>query len=279
MLTAGDVQFEPSVPKLRFLTNSIAAMVAGDANLQAEIIGEVWIGIREHIDKNPTRWMTVKEMASMYKRECDKAIRELAERRILSPFGISLREFMLRQKEFSTDFVKDIGTELLNFEAPGIQAIIAGCDDAGPHIYTVSNDSFECHDAVGFAAIGMGQDHANSQMMALNHTFRHSLADTLRAVFFSKKRAEIAPGVGPNTDMFVAIGVGGLSMLAENVQAELEKRYAEEKRRQAKVADSTRAKINQFVQAILDKPSSSEQAQLPAPTDTGSPAIVKATEI
>jgi hypothetical protein len=66
--------------------------------------------------------------------------------------------------------------------------------------------------------------------------------------------------------MMVVIGAGGLSMLADNVQAELEKRYAEEKRRQAKVANTTREKIGKFVQAILDKPSTTEQAQLPAPT-------------
>jgi hypothetical protein len=63
-------------------------------------------------------------------------------------------------------------------------------------------------------------------------------------------------------------------MIADNVQAELEKRYAEEKRRQAKVADTTREKIGKFVQAILDKPATSEQSQLPAPApepDTPAP--------
>lgn len=264
MLTAGDVQFEPSVPKLRFLTNSIAALVAGDANLHADIVREVWEATGDLIAQNKGRWVRVKDMALLYKRECDKAIRAIAERRILTPFNLSIQDFMSRQRDFSPEFVKDIGTELLNFEAPIVQAIITGCDDSGAHIYTVDNDSIQCHDSVGFAAIGAGQDHANSHMMSFSHTFKHSLADTLRAVFFAKKRSEIAPGVGPDTDMMVVIGAGGLSTLADNVQEELEKRYAEEKRRQAKVADTTRKKINQFVQAILDKPPAIEQSKLPA---------------
>lgn len=273
MLTAGDIQFEPSVPKIRFWTNSIASMLAGDANLQAEIIAEVWPKTKDLIQQGTT-WLRVKDVAELYKRECDKAIRGMAERRILAPYGITLPEFMSRQTEFSGDFVRDIGTELMNYEGPLVQTIIAGCDDDGPHIYTVDNDSIQCHDSVGFAAIGAGQAHANSQMMAFGHTFRHSLADTLRAVFFSKKRAEIAPGVGPYTDMMVVIGTGGLSMIADNVQAELEKRYAEEERRQTKVANTTREKIGKFVQAILDKPSTSEQSQLPSPpTEPDTPTV------
>jgi hypothetical protein len=275
MLTAGDVQFEPSVPKVRFWTNAIGSLIAGDANLQAEIAAEVKSST-DALIANAIAWIKVRDVAELYKRECDNALRRMAERRILSPFGLTLSEFMSRQTEFSGDFVRDIGTELMNFEGPPVQSIIAGCDDAGPHIYTVDNDSIQCHDSVGFAAIGAGQAHANSAMMAYNHTFRHSLADTLRAVFFSKKRAEIAPGVGPNTDMMVVIGVGGLSMLADNVYAELEKRYAEEKRRQAKVANTTREKIGQFVQAILDKPTSTEKAQLPVPSESDTPASLEA---
>ena len=60
-------------------------------------------------------------------------------------------------------------------------------------------------------------------------------------------------------------------MLADNVQEELEKRYAEEKRRQAKIANTTREKIGNFVQAILDKPSTTEQSQLAAPTSEPDP--------
>ena len=41
LVTAGDVQFEPSRPKIRALTNSVVVMTAGDAWLQAEVLDGV----------------------------------------------------------------------------------------------------------------------------------------------------------------------------------------------------------------------------------------------
>ena len=109
MLTAGDVQFEPSVPKLRFWTSSIGSLIAGDANLQAEIATEVRAGTAALIT-NSISWVKVKDLALLYKRECDNALRRLAERRILTPYGLTLSEFMSRQNEFSPDFVRDSET-------------------------------------------------------------------------------------------------------------------------------------------------------------------------
>jgi hypothetical protein len=41
MITAGDVQFEPQQTKIAQLTSSLALMVAGDTDLQTEIIADV----------------------------------------------------------------------------------------------------------------------------------------------------------------------------------------------------------------------------------------------
>lgn len=277
MLTAGDVEFEPPVPKLRFWTSSIASLIAGDANIQGEIGESVNRLIQKRLEERPEEWISVKDVALFYKQECDRIMRSQAERRILAPLGLTCEEFLTRQNSFSPAFTTNITQEMLNFSGPSIETIIAGIDSEGPHIYTVDNNSVQSHFTVGFAAIGSGSNHANSQMMAFKHTFRHSLADTLRGVFFSKKRAEIAPGVGFETDMFVITGLGGLSMLADNVQEELEKRYAEEKRRQTKVADNTRTKINQFVQGILDKPKS-ENKQLQNPVESSPPPALETPE-
>ena len=277
MLTAGDVQFEPSMSKIRYFTSSIGGLIAGDANLQDEIVQEVALQVTARIAIS-TDWIPVKDVAKLYKTECDKAIGVAAERRILTPFGLTREEFLRRQGEFSVDFINDIASELLNFEAPCVEVIVAGVDNQGPHIYTVDNNSMKCHDSVGFATIGAGQAHASSQMMAFNHTPRHSLADALLSVFSSKKRAEIAPGVGSATDMFGIWGLGSIDLIARHVQQELEKRYAEEKRRQAKVAHRSRTKIQEFVQAILDKPAA-DQAQLPSTSDADPSTPVEKFEV
>jgi hypothetical protein len=71
MLTGGGglVEFEPEKSKIVALSNSIALMWAGDSFLQAEVIGRLlsWVGVR--IRKEPTRWLTVSDVALGYATE------------------------------------------------------------------------------------------------------------------------------------------------------------------------------------------------------------------
>jgi len=90
-------------------------MIAGDANLQADIFQGVKSEVDLQIDLEPNRWLSIREIADMYKRSCDDAIGKMAERRLLSPFGMTRADFLSRQNELSAEFVKDIAHELLNF--------------------------------------------------------------------------------------------------------------------------------------------------------------------
>jgi hypothetical protein len=268
MITSGDIQFEPPVEKVRYLTSSCLIMFAGDASMQAEIIHETQAIIAEKIRLNPTDWLTIKSMAETYQEQIDLAIRRRAERRILSPFGLTSDSYLSRQQESGDGFVRDLSREILNYQGPAMDGIVCGVDASGPHIFTVDNHSVSCRDHVGFASIGVGFWHANSQMMNFRHGPRSSLADTLLNVFFAKKQAEIAPGVGEATDMYISTALGSSSGLRENVAQELERRHAEEKRRQKRVANTSRQKINAFVQAILNAPPQQPQSELPAPVES-----------
>ena len=44
MITAGDIQFEPPVSKIQFVSSSIALMAAGDSAFHTEIANELWGG-------------------------------------------------------------------------------------------------------------------------------------------------------------------------------------------------------------------------------------------
>jgi hypothetical protein len=273
MITAGDVQFEPPVEKVRYLTNSCLVMFAGDAALQAEIIQVTQAVIGEKVRSAPQLWLTIKSMADTYKDQLEAAIRARAARRILSPLGLTPESYLDRQRDLAPELVRDLSRELLNYEGPSMEGIVCGIDLSGPHIYTVDNNSVNCRDHVGFSAIGAGYWHANSQMMSFGHGPLATLADTLLNVFFAKKRAEVAPGVGGATDMYIMTALGSSSGLRDNVAQELEKRYAEEKRRQKRVANTSRRKINTFVQGILNAPAAQPQAELPAPGIPLPPAV------
>lgn len=278
MLTAGDIEFEPAVPKRLFLSSSCIALFAGDAYSQAEILQSVREEVSKRIAEAPDQWLRIRDIAAIYARERARIVRELAEMRVLIPFGLSMADYLARQNEFSSDFVRDIANELVNFESPEVEAIITGVDELGPHIFTVDEAGVKCCDSVGFASIGAGAWHANSQMMTYSHTHSHSLADTLLNVFFAKKRAEVAPGVGEETDMFVILGLGQADTLNMNVQHELEKRHEEHTRRQQKVADTARKKIGTFVQNIIDGSPQREQPSLPeSASDTASSVIEEAS--
>jgi hypothetical protein len=93
MLTAGDIEFEPNVKKIRYFTSSCAAMIAGDANLQSEIVQAVQLAMKERIE-SATDWIPISEIARTYKREVDNSIRRIVEDRILAPFGLTMQEFV-----------------------------------------------------------------------------------------------------------------------------------------------------------------------------------------
>jgi hypothetical protein len=119
----------------------------------------------------------------------------------------------------SKEFIDNITKELVNFQMPSIATIICGIDMTGPHIFTVSNEystcRVNCNDSVGFASVGSGSRHAESQFMLASHSRSSPLPETLLLTYSSKKRSEIAPGVGKGTDMFV-IGpqLGSFAMLS-----------------------------------------------------------------
>ncbi len=65
-----------------------------------------------------------------------------------------------------------------------------------------------CYDSVGFAAIGYGRRHAESQFMFARYTSAARPTDAILLTYVAKKRAEVAPGVGMATDMFIIASLG-----------------------------------------------------------------------
>jgi hypothetical protein len=203
MITAGDVQFEPQQTKVWGLTASIAIMIAGDTSLQTEIIRGVQADVNQRIQAEPNNWWKVTDVADLYSRHYQKAVLRRSESAILAPFGLDQASFLSKQQEMAPDLVMALAKDLINFDAPRVETIITGIDDEGAHIVSVENGNWSLQDAVGFAAIGAGYWHANSQLMFAGHTRFRLFPETLLLTYSAKKRAEVAPGVGQVTDMFM----------------------------------------------------------------------------
>jgi hypothetical protein len=251
MLTAGDIEFEPQQSKVFQLTSSISVMVAGDSSLQMEIILNVKNEVNNRIDENPKEWWSVKDIAELYEKYYLQARTKRAESKILAPLGIDHNTFVSRQREMDSGLVQQIAAELINFQLSAVEAIFTGVDNSGIHIYVVSNGHTTCQDAVGFAAIGVGAWHASSQLMFAGHNKYKPFPETLLSVYFAKKRAEVAPGVGEATDMFwIGPALGSYSVFGDHVLERLKEIYKDEQEREQEAAIKARESIYQYVDEI-----------------------------
>jgi 20S proteasome alpha/beta subunit len=86
----------------------------------------------------------------------------------------------------------------------GLEVIVTGIDRDGAFIARVTHPGTLARlDKLGYDAVGSGGIHALTKLQLGAQTFHRGLSQTLFAVYEAKKAAEVAPGVGDNTDMAV----------------------------------------------------------------------------
>lgn len=110
--------------------------------------------------------------------------------------------------------------------------------------------------------------------MFAGHSKWKPLPETLLLVYSAKKRAEVAPGVGEATDMFmVGAQLGSYFLIGDNVLNELKKIYIDEQAREREAANKANESVTQYLDSMVKATASTEQATVPsdsggdAPTD------------
>lgn len=206
MLSGPDIQFEPPQSKLYQFLPSVVALVAGDPYDQMTICEAA----ARHIHVSPRPPTTVGDVAKIYADAFTAHRRRVAETKILVPHGLDANSLMDRQQDFRREVVADLMNRMETCEL-GVEAIITGVDpDGSAHIFVVTDPGqIACADAIAFASIGTGKQHADSQFMLANHTRHVPWERALLSTYIAKKRAEVSPTVGrTHTDLFF---VGGTS--------------------------------------------------------------------
>lgn len=251
MITSGDIQFEPQFTKIFILTKSIVIQIAGDASIQAEIIQRVKADVDNRIQLSPQQWWSVKDVAELYQRHYQDVRLRYEEHSILSPLALDRNTWLTKQKGMNDALVKDVASYLMNCDFPHTAVIFSGVDKTGTHIYVVRDGDIRCQDIVGFAAIGAGEWHASSQLMFAGHDPTKDVPETLYLVFSSKKRGEVAPGVGKGTDMF-AIGpaLGSYAPITGDVVNDLEGIYKRVQERQSEATNDAKAEVAKYVEEL-----------------------------
>ena len=110
----------------------------------------------------------------------------------------------------------------------GVELLLAGADDSCAHIYSVQNPGRPeyLHDVIGYAAIGSGAIHAVQSMIGFGHSPNADYQETVFRGYASKRRSEVAPGVGLDTDMAV-VAIEGTHRLSDDELDQLRTIYGD----------------------------------------------------
>jgi hypothetical protein len=117
----------------------------------------------------------------------------------------------------SEGFIATITDQLQKYRGEDVEALVVGSDTLRDtrivQIFSIdTNGVISCCDDVGFGAIGSGAWHAKSSLMQSRYVNTVRYASALALTYTAKKAADIAPGVGPATDLFIVFRNGAMQV-------------------------------------------------------------------
>lgn len=142
--------------------------------------------------------------------EAYRAVRSrLASFEVLSPFGISIQEFLASGVEPFGESPHDELIRQISYRGSQLQDQLLvlgwGLSDHSAMLYEIGPSGDSLHEAAGFTAIGSGSQMAHTMLLLLGQARHRKLADTIFNVacakFFSEKSGEL--DVGKATTIYV----------------------------------------------------------------------------
>jgi hypothetical protein len=225
MVSYGDIEYEPQQSKVKRITPFIVTLSAGDCSIQTEVLNHTESKLYRAWDGEPD-FCSVEQVANMYSMSLITHKRQIIERTILQPVDLTWQTYIHKYPNEIPSWFKERMKEIFEYIDPP-QTIIAGIDivrdnyEIGiPHLFLIDqNGRISCQDSIGFAAIGIGEGHAKSQFMFERHSPAKPYAETVFLTYMAKRHAEVAPGVGRDTDLFVISLKGYYDNLVEESKA------------------------------------------------------------
>lgn len=218
MTAGGFMEFEHPGSKIVELTETSLVMVAGDTNEGMRLArGAAGSAAPE----------TIPEMAEDLGNRYFEARARRTDQYILRARGLDPANYYAMHGTLNGQFVMLVDQALMEFDL-GVELLLAGVDDTGAHIHTNRNPGGgnTDHGAIGWAAIGSGAVHVMPSMAGFEHGTDDTYGQTLFRVYASKRRAEVAPGVGHETDVAV-VGRDGIKRLTDTELQQLDSIYEE----------------------------------------------------
>jgi 20S proteasome alpha/beta subunit len=202
MVTLGNfLEFEHEIPKVTFIQPKIAVLIAGDALRGSKITNLV---TQQQNVSGVSVEQTAGAIAAAYSICRDAQIEnDFFRSRGITKSGFYAGQFLgISQHQGQLFFSIDNAVQTFIFN---VELLVAGLDERGAHIFYIGNPGgmFTDFYQIGFNAIGSGGIHAVQHLIGSNQSRLKSLNETLLSVFVAKRRAESAPGVGNETDLWI----------------------------------------------------------------------------
>ncbi|MFO1172558.1 MAG: hypothetical protein U1E49_16555 [Hyphomicrobiaceae bacterium] len=278
MITIGDIEYEPEQSKAVELGSSTIGLFAGEMEVHAAVIPKARERIADIVSERDPQRLTVEEIAQAYALEFAYYRRVLAEREVLIPRGLDFDRWARMQSTLPHYQVQEIDARLTTRQL-NASAIIAGLDHTGPHIYKVRDPGVaESFDTPYFACIGTGSDIATTQFMLAKFEKRWPLASALWLTFSAKARAEVAGGVGPQTDLIV-VGPNKIVFVGADQKDQLYRMFNDVTKKERAAQDEAVANLTEYLGQTPHDPTqqANQQATPDDPVtskeDSASPAV------
>lgn len=210
MVTAGggSLAFEHE-PKYAMMSSNAIVLTAGSV-LEPEILEDAKAEISE---RAPLRQIA-ERITESYRITRTKRV----EQEILEKYGItSFEHFYNLQQRLHEDTNLGLLKRIEEYEL-GVALVLGGVDDKG-HLYYI-DDPGACRsfDALGFCCVGSGDRHAEPVFAFYGFKPSISASQALQIGFEAKKRAEMAGGVGRETDAWLISREGCYEITSETIE-------------------------------------------------------------
>ena len=199
MLTSFDqtLAFEHDEPKIVQLFDNCVTVTAGQATLHQPIFQAVCSEIRESKPR-------ISDVAKKIKNKYQESRRRFMNDFIFSRRGLTIEQFYQSQNSLDEGTIIELNTEMDEFDLELVIIVLGVDENSVAHIYSINNPGFSVpHDPLGFCSIGTGIRHADPIFAYRRFTPSFPLKRAIYVAYEAKKKAELAGGVGPTTDIAI----------------------------------------------------------------------------
>jgi hypothetical protein len=196
LVTAG-VQFESGQPKIKMLAPNCFVMTSSTDSQSSDLILENTIGRLGVGDQ----LRPISKIVELLGEECRKFKDLQIERDVFAKYKAAAKSIGADAKDVLHHAIEELQTYQYVLQC---EFLLIGFDTPSePHIYKIDQDgAYSLCDSTGFAAVGSGGWLAFLEMTKYAYSVHVGLNTAIPRVYFAKKVAERAAGVGRLTDIY-----------------------------------------------------------------------------